>query len=352
MAGVRLEKVSKRFGKTEVIRNVELDIADGEFVVFVGPSGCGKSTLLRLIAGLEEPSSGTIWIGDNDVTALPPAERGVSMVFQSYALYPHMDAYRNIAFGLQASNADTRTVDERVRRVAEMLQISDLLHRKPRELSGGQRQRVAIARAIIREPQVYLFDEPLSNLDAALRAQTRLEIARLHEELSATMIYVTHDQLEAMTLANRIVLLRNGRIEQVGSPTDLYRRPATRFAAQFIGSPTMNILPVKVEAGEAILSSGDRISLDVQYSGPADLGIRPENIELVKAGEPAALKARVLQVEELGESRIIHAALADGRALAVRYSAEAPMPRHGQDLALRLDPHRVHLFGPDGARVE
>lgn len=352
MAGVRLQRLSKRFGDVEVIRDVNLDIADGEFVVFVGPSGCGKSTLLRLIAGLEEATSGSVWIGDTDVTRLPPSKRGVSMVFQSYALYPHMDAYRNIAFGLQASSKSGEMIDQRVRRVAEMLQISDLLNRRPRELSGGQRQRVAIARAIVREPQVFLFDEPLSNLDAALRAQTRLEIARLHDDLSATMIYVTHDQLEAMTLAHRIVLLNNGRIEQAGTPSDLYHRPATRFAAKFIGSPPMNILPVRVEAGEAILGSGERLTITTSHDGPAELGIRPENIAQAALGEPGTLRARVLHVEDLGDSRVIHTALADGSTLTVRQPADTPAPRKGEEIGLRPDPHRLHLFGPDGVRID
>ena len=352
MAGVRLEKVTKRFGRTEVIRDVDLEVADGEFLVVVGPSGCGKSTVLRLIAGLEEVTSGRIWIGGKDVTNLPPAKRGVSMVFQSYALYPHMDAYKNIAFGLQMSGTSGETVDQRVRRVAEMLQISDLLHRKPRELSGGQRQRVAIARAIVREPQVFLFDEPLSNLDAALRAQTRLEIARLHDELKTTMIYVTHDQLEAMTLADRIVLLNAGRIEQAGKPIELYRRPQTRFVAEFIGSPRMNILPVTIEAGVAILPSGDRVPVSSQFSGPADLGIRPENISLVAPEDPGAIRARVLHVEELGESRIIHAALSDGPTLSVRYPSDARAPHKGDAIALCLHPEHLHLFGRDGKRLQ
>jgi len=235
MAGVRLDHVSKWFGKTEVIRDITLDIADGELLVFVGPSGCGKSTILRLIAGLEEVTSGAIWIGDKDVTHLPPSKRGVSMVFQSYALYPHMDAYKNIAFGLQMSGTSGETVDQRVRRVAEMLQISDLLHRKPRELSGGQRQRVALARAIVREPQVFLFDEPLSNLDAALRAQTRLEIARLHDELKTTMIYVTHDQEEAFAISDRIAVMEARVVLQVGTPQELYEHPAVDFVARFLG---------------------------------------------------------------------------------------------------------------------
>lgn len=352
MARVRLETVVKRFGDTEVIRDIDLDIAEGEFVVFVGPSGCGKSTLLRLIAGLEEVTSGTIFIGDHDVTTLPPAKRGVSMVFQSYALYPHMDAYRNIAFGLRLPVSSSESIDQRVRRVAAMLQISDMLHRRPRELSGGQRQRVAIARAIAREPKVFLFDEPLSNLDAALRSQTRLEIARLHDELSSTMIYVTHDQQEAMTLADRIVLLNSGRIEQVGSPAELYGQPATRFAAEFIGSPSMNIFPVKVEGGQVVLPTGEWLAVNTQYSGPAELGIRPEALAQSIDGEPGSLNARVLHVEDLGESRLMHAALSDGSPVTVRYSAETPTPSKGEHIALQPNPHRLHLFGQDGKRIQ
>jgi len=352
MARVRLDNLSKRFGSTDVIRSIDLDITDGEFVVFVGPSGCGKSTLLRLIAGLEEATSGAIWIGDKDVTHVSPAKRGVSMVFQSYALYPHMDAYRNIAFGLKIPDTSEDTVDGRVRKAAEMLQIADLLHRRPRELSGGQRQRVAIARAIVRQPQVFLFDEPLSNLDAALRARTRLEIARLHDALKSTMIFVTHDQLEAMTLADRIVLLNNGRVEQAGTPTDLYRRPATRFAAEFIGSPTMNILSAKIDEGVATIASGERLAIPTQHRGEADIGVRPENIALASPEEPNALHARVLHVEDVGESRIVHAVLADGTGLTLRHADDRAPPRKGESLALRLDPHRLHLFGKDGRRIE
>jgi len=352
VARVRLQNLVKTFGSTEVIRDVTLDMADGEFVVFVGPSGCGKSTLLRLIAGLEEATSGTIHIGDDDVTALPPSKRGVSMVFQSYALYPHMDTYRNISFGLKLPNGSAESVDERVRRVAEKLQISNLLDRRPRELSGGQRQRVAIARAIVRERRVFLFDEPLSNLDAALRAQTRLEIARLHDELSATMIYVTHDQQEAMTLADRIALLNKGRIEQVGSPTELYRQPASRFVAEFLGSPAMNILPAKVEGGEAVLSTGERLPIDTRHSGPADIGIRPEALSQVDRGEPGTVQARVLHVEDLGDSRLLHAALSDGTVMAARYFGAAATPSKGENIAFRLASQDLHLFGQDGRRIQ
>ena len=234
MAGLILRNVAKSYEATKVIESIDLEIKDGEFVVFVGPSGCGKSTLLRMIAGLEEISSGTITIGDQIVNEVAPAKRGVSMVFQTYALYPHMTVYRNMAFGLKQAKTPKDEIDQRVRNAAEILEISSLLDRTPKALSGGQRQRVAIGRAIVREPEVFLFDEPLSNLDAALRVQTRIEIARLHERLGTTMIYVTHDQVEAMTLADKIVVLRDGNIEQIGSPIELYRNPSNMFVAQFI----------------------------------------------------------------------------------------------------------------------
>jgi multiple sugar transport system ATP-binding protein len=352
MAGVRLENLTKNFGPVEVIRGIDLEIADGEFVVFVGPSGCGKSTLLRLIAGLETASAGEVWIGDRKVTRQPPAARGVSMVFQSYALYPHMTVYRNIAFGLVRARMGTRTVKERVGDVSRMLEISELMDRYPRQLSGGQRQRVAIARAIVREPQVFLFDEPLSNLEAALRARTRLEIAHMHDDLSATMVYVTHDQLEAMTLADRIVLLNGGRIEQAGTPDDLYRRPATRFAAEFIGAPAMNLMPVTIDDRTARLPSGERLPLsDVVRAGTATLGIRPEHIGLAEVAAPDALPARVTMVEELGEARIIHATLREGTTLLLRHAID-PTPREGEGIGLRLDPQRLHLFDEQGVRIE
>ena len=245
MSGLTLRDVRKSYGETQVMHGVDLDIEDGEFVVFVGPSGCGKSTLLRMIAGLEEISDGTVAIGDEVVNDVAASKRGVAMVFQSYALYPHMTVYKNMAFGLKQAKTDPAEIDSRVKAAAEILQITDYLDRSPRNLSGGQRQRVAIGRAIVRDPKVFLFDEPLSNLDAALRVQTRLEIARLHERLQTTMIYVTHDQVEAMTLADKIVVLRDGRIEQVGSPIELYQRPANAFVAQFIGSPKMSFFSTK-----------------------------------------------------------------------------------------------------------
>src|SRR5512138_3465097 len=285
MAQVQLHDVTKSFGPVHVIKGVDLDIAHREFVVFVGPSGCGKSTLLRLIAGLEDITSGELLIDGVRMNAALPSERGIAMVFQSYALYPHMSVYENMAFGLKLQKAEKGTVDSRVHEAARILQIEELLARKPRQLSGGQRQRVAIGRAITRNPKVFLFDEPLSNLDAALRVQTRLEIARLKDALDATMIYVTHDQVEAMTLADRIVVLNAGRVEQVGAPLELYRHPRNLFVAGFIGSPRMNFLPGKLLAADAQgarveLPGGQvlRAAVDAARGRPGDavlVGLRP-----------------------------------------------------------------------------
>ena len=348
MATVTLQNVRKSFDRTEVIHGVDLEIADGEFVVFVGPSGCGKSTLLRLIAGLEDVTSGAIRIGERDVTDVEPAKRGVSMVFQSYALYPHMTVYRNIAFGLTLAKTARETVDQRVRAVADMLQIGDLLERRPRELSGGQRQRVAIARALVREPEVFLFDEPLSNLDAALRAQTRVELARMHEEISKTMIFVTHDQVEAMTLADRLVVLNAGRVEQVGPPTELYHRPRSRFVAGFLGSPQMNFLPAEIAGSEARLADGVRLTIrQPGLSGAATLGIRPEDLELADEGPMAG---KVALVEELGEARSIHVALGDGTMVVLRDRSASP-PRRGASVRLRPAAEKWHVFDREGLRV-
>ncbi len=348
MASVRLEGLSKSFGDTEVIRNVDLDIASGEFVVFVGASGSGKSTLLRLVAGLEHPSGGRIFIGERDVTDVPPAKRGISMVFQSYALYPHMTVRQNIGFGLKLAKASKESRADTVERAAQMLQIEALLDRKPAQLSGGQRQRVAIARAIVREPGVFLFDEPLSNLDAALRTQTRAEIKQLHRSLDATMIYVTHDQVEAMSLADRMVILHDGAIEQVGAPAELYHRPATIYVAGFLGSPTMNFLqPEKIEAGEAILPAGARLALPAgNLSTPLTIGIRPEDIAIGESGLPV----EVALVEELGETRIVHARLKDGTELALRSRALGNADR-GSTIRLDLPAEKLHLFGGDGRRL-
>ncbi|AKM08908.1 ABC transporter ATP-binding protein [Croceicoccus naphthovorans] len=345
MSSVRLEGIAKRFGPTEVIKQVDLAIESGEFVVFVGASGSGKSTLLRMIAGLEQPSEGTIRIGNRDVTDAPPSERGVSMVFQSYALYPHMTVRENIAFGLKLKRIGKTATEEAVQRAATMLEIEALLDRKPGQLSGGQRQRVAIARAIVREPDVFLFDEPLSNLDAALRTRTRMEIRQLHKSLGATMIYVTHDQVEAMSLADRMVILHDGHIEQVGPPAELYHRPATAYVAGFLGMPTMNFLAVeRVEGGDAVLSGGERIALP-SGAKPSQIAIRPEDLEIANEGLPATLTG----IEELGETRIVHAELADKTAIAIRSSGYSGS--EGDKLSVRVPTDRLHLFDASGKRL-
>lgn len=351
MAAVRLEQVRKSFGSVDVFQGIDLHVQPRELVVFVGPSGCGKSTLLRLIAGLEQVTAGRIRIGDRDVTDLPPARRGVSMVFQSYALYPHMTVYRNIGFGLKLARTHRQTIDQKVRQVAQMLRITELLERRPRELSGGQRQRVAIARAIVRDPDVFLFDEPLSNLDAALRVQTRIEIARMHQEFDASMVYVTHDQVEAMTLADRMVVLNAGRVEQIGTPTELYRQPANLFVAGFLGSPAMNLLPVQMDNGTARLPGGQSIDLGISaVAGPATLGLRPEHLALVSdANRPAALAGRVALVEELGDMRVLHVHLPDGTPITLRHHPDiAPSP--GEQVRLALTGQH-HLFDATGLRV-
>ena len=281
MGTISLQKAGKRYGGTEIIRDLDLDIADGEFVVIVGPSGCGKSTLLRMIAGLEETTSGSIRIDGRDVTKAPPVERQLAMVFQSYALYPHMTVRQNMGFGLKLAKLSSDAIKAKVDQAADTLKLTHLLDRYPRQLSGGQRQRVAIGRAIVRQPVAFLFDEPLSNLDAALRVDMRLEIAKLHRSLGATMIYVTHDQVEAMTLADRIVVLKEGRVMQHGSPHELYERPANLFVAQFIGSPKMNVLAC-APSGDGKLELSGQGALSLAFSGaPTQLGARPEHLTLV-----------------------------------------------------------------------
>ena len=336
MASLTLRDVRKSYGDAQVIHGVDLDIKDGEFVVFVGPSGCGKSTLLRMIAGLEEISGGSVCIGDDEVNEVAASKRGVAMVFQTYALYPHMTVYKNMAFGLKQAKTPPAEIDKRVRAAAEILQITDYLDRSPRHLSGGQRQRVAIGRAIVRDPKVFLFDEPLSNLDAALRVQTRLEIARLHERLQTTMIYVTHDQVEAMTLADKIVVLRDGVIEQVGSPIDLYEKPANAFVAQFIGSPKMNFFaPEDLEASAAKtfkVASGDDV----------EVGIRPEH--LINTTKAKAFVSGTLElVENLGEVALVHLHMASGTSFIAKME-KPPKAKKGEVLYFAADPMLVHRF--------
>ncbi|MEH6664540.1 MAG: sn-glycerol-3-phosphate ABC transporter ATP-binding protein UgpC [Brevundimonas sp.] len=356
MANVTLEGVTKNFGATEVIRGVDLTIEDGEFVVFVGPSGCGKSTLLRLIAGLEDLSAGDILIGDCNVSGEAPADRGIAMVFQSYALYPHMTVGQNMAFGLKLARTDKAEIDRRVNAAAEVLNITDLLDRKPKQLSGGQRQRVAIGRAIVREPQVFLFDEPLSNLDAALRVRMRYEFARLHGELKTTMIYVTHDQVEAMTLADRIVVLSAGRIEQVGAPMELYEHPDNLFVAGFIGSPRMNFLEAEVVEASATravvrIPTGETLTVAVDASrarpgDPVTLGVRPEHLTLT--GADNALGARADFVETLGHATYAylgHGAARDGLTCQLPGDVR---PRAGETLTVHVPGALAHLFDAGG----
>ena len=335
MASVTLTDVKKSYGDVSVIHDVNLSINDGEFVVFVGPSGCGKSTLLRMIAGLEDITGGDINIGDVRVNDVAPSKRGVAMVFQTYALYPHMTVYNNMAFGLKQAKLPAGDIDSRVRAAAEVLHITEYLSRTPKALSGGQRQRVAIGRAIVREPAVFLFDEPLSNLDAALRVNTRLEIARLHQRLGTTMIYVTHDQVEAMTLADKIVVLRDGRIEQVGSPIELYDNPRNTFVAQFIGSPKMNFLD------HDDLSSVTAKALKIDPK-TGIVGIRPEHLKSTTAAK-ALISASLELVENLGEYALVHMVTAGGRELIVKMG-KPPKAGAGEAIHLTCDAGRIHCF--------
>ncbi|WP_035056391.1 ABC transporter ATP-binding protein [Andreprevotia chitinilytica] len=363
MASLTIRNLQKRYEEVEVMRDINLDIADGEFVVFVGPSGCGKSTLLRMIAGLEDISAGELRIGDQRMNEVPASKRGIAMVFQSYALYPHMTLYDNMAFGLKLAGKSKAEIDAAVMRAAKILHIDHLLDRKPKQLSGGQRQRVAIGRAITREPHVFLFDEPLSNLDAALRVKMRLEFAKLHDDLKTTMIYVTHDQVEAMTLADKIVVLSAGRIEQVGSPHTLYHHPANRFVAGFIGSPKMNFLAGTVQGfdGDFVqvqLDNGGIQSVAVERGAlkageRVTLGIRPEHLHVVHGSQ--IIPATVTAQESLGDHAYVYAdcpAAPDGLILRV---PEEEQYRPGTALQLGADPQRCHLFDASGqalARVK
>ena len=355
MAEVRLNNVKKRFGTLETIKGVDLTVADGEFCVFVGPSGCGKSTLLRMIAGLEEVSAGELRIGGRDMTHVDPANRGIAMVFQSYALYPHMTVRDNISFGLRMTGAPKDDIARRVAKAAAILKLEPLLERKPGQLSGGQRQRVAIGRAIVREPGVFLFDEPLSNLDAALRVEMRVEIGKLHQDLKSTMIYVTHDQVEAMTMADKIVVLSAGRIEQVGSPLELYHRPRNLFVAGFIGSPKMNVISVRT-GGEGILAlpGGGRLVLPADrrlpsgMGGALSLGIRPEHLGI--GDGDGAMRGIVRLAEHLGSETMLHVDLADGAAVVVKADPLASI-RPGDLVGLIAEPRAAHVFDADGLAV-
>ncbi|MDC0390507.1 ABC transporter ATP-binding protein [Candidatus Thioglobus sp.] len=331
MAEIKLESIYKNYDEVGVIKGVDIEIHDGEFVVFVGPSGSGKSTLLRMIAGLEDISSGLLMIDGEEMNDVPPSKRELAMVFQSYALYPHMTVLDNLAFGLKISKVEKNEIKDRVNRVAEVLQIHDLLDRLPKQLSGGQRQRVAIGRAIIREPKVFLFDEPLSNLDSALRSDMRVELSELHEKLNATMIYVTHDQIEAMTLADKIVVLNNGLVEQIDTPTELYNHPKTEFVAGFIGSPTMNFL-----RGDIVNQSGAEL-----------YGVRPEHITL--SPTKGKIKCTLKHLENLGADTLYYMQSEDDQKITVRVEGMGSHKK-GEVMFLDFDEANVHMF-KDGKRV-
>jgi ABC-type sugar transport system ATPase subunit len=347
MGAVQLTGVRKLFGQLEVIKGVDLTVADGELVVFVGPSGCGKSTLLRMIAGLEDVDYGDIRIAGAVVTELAPARRGVAMVFQNYALYPHMTAYDNLAYGLRRAGMARADVDARVQEAAVLLQITELLPRRPKAMSGGQRQRVAIGRAIVRKPEVFLFDEPLSNLDASLRVEMRSQIARLHHDLKATMIFVTHDQVEAMTLADRIVVLNAGRVEQVGTPREVYHNPANLFVAGFIGSPAMNLIPAMAGQGGLTLPWGTQLPWPKPaLAGPVTLGLRPDRLSLVPQARAQA-SGQVTLVEHLGDESILHVRLDTGASLTIKAPGDVQV-RLGDVAHIGFDLTSAVLFGPDG----
>jgi sn-glycerol 3-phosphate transport system ATP-binding protein len=358
MGDVSLRGVKKSFGKVEVVHGVDCNIADGEFVVILGPSGCGKSTVLRMIAGLEIITEGEISIDGNVVNRLEPAERDIAMVFQNYALYPHMTVYDNMAYGLKIRKMPKPEIDERVQNAARILELSDLLDRKPRQLSGGQRQRVAMGRCIVREPKVFLFDEPLSNLDAKLRVQMRLELRNLHENLGITSIYVTHDQVEAMTLGDRLIIINDGYAEQIGTPLEVYERPATRFVAGFIGSPAMNFIEAYISTDGSSVELPGNINLALTNNDFAEfhgkeviLGIRPEHFELAQ-DQSGMVDLRVDHVELLGADTLVHGHFGkDQTMLTVRLPDVHHFEKHTA-LSISIPPQKLHLFDKeDGSRI-
>ena len=358
MSSISFRKVEKTYGwgplANKVIHGVDADVADGEFIVIVGPSGCGKSTLLRMVAGLEEISVGEISIGDRVVNQLEPSQRDIAMVFQNYALYPHMSVFDNMAYGLKIAKLPKAEIEARVQKAAAILELGELLQRKPRQLSGGQRQRVAMGRAIVRQPKAFLFDEPLSNLDAKLRAQTRLEIQKLHNELGVTSLFVTHDQVEAMTLAQRMIVMNAGRIEQIGTPEQVYGKPATSFVAGFIGSPPMNLMLGHSDGANFILGEGAAaqtlaLPAPAPRAGALLLGVRPEHTEIAAAG---LWTLAVETVEMLGAERLVHGKLG-GHGYTVRIDAMLTPPRMGESVAVIASPHHLHWFDAEtGYRVE
>jgi multiple sugar transport system ATP-binding protein len=346
---IELRQLRKAYGDVQVIHGVDLSIEPGDFTVFVGPSGCGKSTLLRMIAGLEPITGGDLLIDGQRMNEVPAARRGIAMVFQSYALYPHMNVYQNLAFGLETARMPKAEIAERVQKAAEILKIEPLLKRKPRQLSGGQRQRVAIGRAIVREPKIFLFDEPLSNLDAELRVAMRVEIAKLHNDLGNTMIYVTHDQVEAMTMADKIVVLRSGVIEQAGAPLDLYNTPRNIFVAGFIGSPKMNFLQVTAK-GDWLSIGGTNLTLGRPAAAATTLGIRPEHITILDGSGVKFADARVDLVENLGGQTVVYATTTDGQALTIVLEGQR-MVELGELVSVYLDPAKAHLFDAESTAI-
>ena len=356
MADISIREVAKAYGKTQVVHGIDLDILDREFIVILGPSGCGKSTLLRMIAGLEAISSGEIAIDGKVVNDIEPRARGCAMVFQNYALYPHMTVAQNIGYALKVAGISRAERDQRIATVAATLDISDYLDRKPGQLSGGQRQRVAMGRAMIREPKVFLFDEPLSNLDAKLRVQMRLEIRRLHQRLNATSVFVTHDQVEAMTLADRLVVMNAGHVEQVGNAEELYERPASKYVGGFIGSPHMNFLKGQIadDGCSVVLEAGPTLPINPRIGraapgAPVDIGIRPEHAR--RTSEGANLTVRYDFLEELGNGRLFHGRVGDSDFIV--QSADKTPPAFGEEIGLRIDPFHIHLFdGETGVRLQ
>ncbi|MBF2735652.1 MAG: sn-glycerol-3-phosphate ABC transporter ATP-binding protein UgpC [Betaproteobacteria bacterium AqS2] len=354
MADLRLRGIAKSFGATEVLRDVELEVADGEFVVLVGPSGCGKSTLLRIVAGLEKQSAGDIEIGGANVNAVPAADRGLAMVFQSYALYPHMTVYKNMAFALENTRMPKEQITARVREAAAMLRLGELLERKPAQLSGGQRQRVAIGRAMVREPKVFLFDEPLSNLDAELRVAMRKELATLHASIKATMVFVTHDQTEAMTLADRIVVMRAGVLEQIGRPLDVYNHPANLFVAGFIGSPRMNFFAAAAEGGRLRLAAGGMMDappgIALADGAKVTVGVRPEHVAIGTAAGCDPFAGAVEINEQLGGESYLYCGCGLEEQVVVHSPGQNEL-RVGDRIELALPPGRAHVFDGDGKVV-
>ncbi|MEY8097853.1 ABC transporter ATP-binding protein [Falsihalocynthiibacter sp. S25ZX9] len=350
MANLALRNLTKSYGKTEVLHGISLDVADGEFVVFVGPSGCGKSTTLRMIAGLEETSSGIIEIGGREVNNLEPKERDIAMVFQNYAIYPHMSVKKNIAFGLRSSKMPKADKEKRIQEVAEILDMVNLLDRKPNQLSGGQRQRVAIGRAMVRDPAVFLFDEPLSNLDAQLRTQMRLEIKKLHQRVGNTIIFVTHDQVEAMTMADRIVIMKDGHIQQVGTPAEVFHKPANTFVARFIGAPSMNLLEGRIDGTVVTLASGQTVNvptLTATKNQSVLLGVRPDDLHPASANP--ILTGKVVLREPLGSETLIYVETPSGEIIA-KADGRTP-PEVGETVHLGADAENLHVFDTESGEA-